>query len=99
MRGEMPRPGAAHGKSTQGNPAGINVVVPLHLLQRLEDIRLTREFEGIAIASVRVQDERVGWGEFSGGTFAFGDEFQLRELIIPAMQPDVQSSCGGRLGG
>ena len=99
MRAQMPRARATHREAAQREAAVIDAIRFLHLRQRLEDIRLARELEGVAVATVGMQDQRVGGRELAKRLHAVGDEFQLSEIIVAPVQPHIEAARRGSIRG
>ena len=59
MDAQMPRARAAHRKTTQCDFSSVDGIVSSDMLPRLKDVHLAREFERVAIATVRMKDKRI----------------------------------------
>ena len=59
MHGEMPAGGAAHRKAAHGDSVFIDAIVLLDGFERFEHIDFAGELEGIAVASIRMQHDRI----------------------------------------
>ena len=67
-------------------------------VERFEEVDFAGEFAGVAVAAVEVQDDGVARRELAGGLLARGDEVELGERFIAAVEPGVEAPAMGRVG-
>jgi hypothetical protein len=95
MRAQMPGAGAAHREADQHHAFSVNRVVFLDMLDGLQHIGLAGRFESQALASERVQNQRIGGRDLSDLFHALMNKMQIGGLVTASVQPDVQ--CRGLL--
>src|SRR5438477_12259036 len=88
----MPATGPAHGEAADCAPSRVYRIMPLHLLHRLKHIDVARKFEGVAESPIQMKDKRILRRKFARGLLPVGKEFELREMIVAPMQPDIQTT-------
>src|SRR3954464_11707938 len=86
---QMPAARAAHGKTADRHPRGIDSIMPADVLHRFEYVDFSREFECVAVTPIRVQDETIRRSKLAVGALAVGNKFEFREMIVTAMKPHV----------
>ena len=96
---QVPATAAAHREAANAHPVVVHGILFLRVGERLEHIDFAGEFERVAEAAVRVEDDCVGRGELPGGGAALLDEFQFAQLVVAAVQPDVEAAFAPRVGG
>ena len=80
----------------------VDGVVALDGVERFEEIHFAGEFAGVAVAAVEVQHDGVARRELAGGFLARGEEVDLGEGFVAAVEPGVEAPAvgrGGRVGG
>ena len=70
-------------------------VLDLGVGDGLEHVGFAGELEAVAQASVGVEDVGAGRSEFTAAFHAFCEESQFGELVIAAVQPDIQTRRSG----
>src|SRR5438477_7903409 len=88
----MPATGPAHGEAPDCAPSRVYRIMLLDVLHRFEDIDFARKFEGVAESPIGMKDKRILRRKFAGGLLSVRNELQFRQMIIAAMQPDIQTT-------
>src|SRR5437899_1387719 len=99
MHCQMPTTGAAHRKAADRASIRIYRIMLLHMLHRLDHIDFTGKFERIAESSTWMEDKGIFGRELPSGSLPIRDELQFGEMIVPAMEPDIEpmtTSCCDR---
>ena len=87
---EVPARRAPQAEPAHHHPVLVDRIQPLHVLQRLPEVRLARESRPVAIPAVQVQHERVRRRELARAAHPLVEERQLAQLLPPPMKPKVQ---------
>src|SRR5207247_4006697 len=64
----------------------------------VEDVHLAGELEGVAVAPVGVEDDRVRRREEPCLTAALVEEVDLAQLLAPPVEPDVEAEPAAAVG-
>ena len=98
VRSQMPDRSAAHAEAADQQAVLVDGVVAPDGVERFEEVHFAGEFAGVAVAPVEVQHDGVARRELAGGFLARGDEVDLREGLIAAVEPGVEAPAVGRVG-
>ena len=88
MRAEVPRAGTAHREARVDQPVVVHGIRAACGVERLEDIHLAREFRGVAVAPVGMDDERVGRREFPRAFHPARHEGKLAQRLAASVIPN-----------
>ena len=95
MHRELPRRSAAHREAADGDAVFIDAAPLFDRVEGFQDVDLAREFVGVAIAAVRVQDDGVFRRVLAEIAGAVVDEIQLAQRFAAAMKPQVAAEATG----
>ena len=87
----MPAPRSPHRKASDRNPSRIDIHQPAEVLERFEDIGLSRKLEGVAVPAKGVQHESVCRGVLARFAQSLQDKRYFRFRVASAVQPHIHS--------
>src|SRR3990167_8479088 len=90
MHRHLPTPGTAHREAAYGNTIFIDAIALLGVVRRLEHVDLAGELERIAIAAIRMQDERIRRSNVAALPHSLRDERILAERFAATVKPEVK---------
>src|SRR5882757_6071849 len=90
MNADMPAGRASKRKSANHEAIEIDGIIALHCFQGFENINLARKFLAVAIAAIRVKNDRVCRREFAERLLAVAQKVQFAQLLAPAVKPNVE---------
>ncbi len=96
MRREVPHRRAAHAEAAHQQAIFVDRVVLLHVVHGLEQVHFAGKLVGVAVASVKVQDDGVGRLKLSRSAHAVGDEVDFAKRFSAAVKPCVEAEVMGR---
>ena len=92
MHRELPAARAAHGEPADRDPVVVDRQQRLHVGDRLQHVDFAGELEGVAVAAVGMEHDRVGRDDRARITEPLVKELHLADLLAPAVQPDVEAA-------
>ncbi len=97
VRANVPGASAAHAEPAIQYAILVDGVLPLHRVQRLEQVHLAGKFAGVAIPPVQVQHDRIARREFAHVAFPIGQKVDLAERLAAPMKPQIQPPAMRRI--
>ncbi len=96
---ELPGRGAAHAEAAHQDAVFVDGVLALDGVQGFEEVHFAGELVGIAEAAVEVKHDGIAGRELAGSALATGDEIDLAQGLVAAVEPGVQTPAMRRGGG
>ncbi|SPF50134.1 hypothetical protein SBA4_4260019 [Candidatus Sulfopaludibacter sp. SbA4] len=98
VRPDVPCGAASHAEAAHQDAVLVDGVAALDGVDGLEQVHLAGHLAGIAEAAIEVQHDGVAGGEFAGIADAVGQEVDLAESFVAAVEPGVQAPAVRRVG-
>ena len=86
---KLPAPGTTHRKPANADQVVVDSILRFHVFHCFENINFTGKFEGIAIASVGVKDDRVLRGVIPDDLRLLVNKISFAKCLASTMKPNI----------